>query len=238
MPQIVQIIAAPGTTSPGPYNVYYDSITPSNLVATLTLAQFLAGATVSVPDTATNITAQNVNAACGNYQIYAISLTPVTFPPTPAPTTAAPTTAPTTAPTAAPTTTAPTVAPTTAAPTTAPVTAAPTTAAPTTAPTVAPTTAPTVAPTPAPTTTYYEYTLYGFGYSTAGDACYYQPTDLGVTVYAAQGTINSVTRFYSDSNLFTPIVGGDQWWAFKDLLNNINRAQISNGGFLSNNASC
>jgi hypothetical protein len=166
MPQIVQIIAAPGVTSPGPYNVYYDSITPSNFITALTLAQFLTGTTISVPDTATNITIQNANAACGNYQIFPISLVPVTFPPTPAPTTAAPTTAPTTAPTVAPTTAAPTTAPTTAAPTTAPVTAAPTTAAPTTS---APTTA---APTtPSPTTSFpsgYYYNLQQLAFNCIG----------------------------------------------------------------------
>jgi hypothetical protein len=93
--------------------------------------------------------------------------------------------------------------------------------------------------TPTATLVYYTYTLYSTtGYANAADACNNQPFDFNDTVYAAEGTINSVTRFYSDANLTTPIVGGDNWWAFQDLLSNINRAQISNSGFLSNNGSC
>jgi hypothetical protein len=68
MSQIVQIILQAGTTSPGPYNVYYNALIPSNLVNTFTLAQLLAGPTVVVPDSATTVIVQNTNAACGNYQ--------------------------------------------------------------------------------------------------------------------------------------------------------------------------
>jgi hypothetical protein len=126
---------------------------------------------------------------------------------------------------------------TTTSTTTTTTTAVPTTSTTTTTTTAVPTTTSTTTTTT--TLAYYEYTLYSStGYSNAGDACSNQPTDLGNTVYAAEGSIGSVTRFYSDSSLITPIVGGDQWWAFQDLLSNVNRAQISNGGFLSNNASC
>jgi hypothetical protein len=47
-----------------------------------------------------------------------------------------------------------------------------------------------------------------------------------------------VTRFYIDSSLITPVMGGDQWYAFKDSINNVYRAQIANGGFVSNNGTC
>jgi hypothetical protein len=68
MAQIVQITLQAGTTSPGPYNVYYNALMQSNLVATFTLTQILLGPTILVPDNANTIIVQNVNAACGGYQ--------------------------------------------------------------------------------------------------------------------------------------------------------------------------
>lgn len=129
---------------------------------------------------------------------------------------------------------------TTTSTTTTTTTAAPTTTTSTTTSTTTTVTPTTTTSTTTSTTTagFYTYTLYGsIGYSNAGDACSNQPTDSPSTVYAAEFLIGSVTRFYSDSTLTTPIVGGDQWWAFGDGVQ-IYRAQISNGGFLSNNASC
>ena len=68
MAQIVQITLQVGTTSPGPYKVYYNALIPSNLISIFTLAQLLAGITVIVPDSATTVIVQNTNAACSNYQ--------------------------------------------------------------------------------------------------------------------------------------------------------------------------
>ena len=89
---------------------------------------------------------------------------------------------------------------------------------------------------------YYTYRIYrpSSGYSNAADACSNQPTDSYTDYYAAEGTLASVTKFYSDTNLFTPFVGGDQWYAFTadGTSTPVNRAQVNNGGFLSNNASC
>jgi hypothetical protein len=45
---------------------------------------------------------------------------------------------------------------------------------------------------------------------------------------------------YSDTSLITGFVGGDQWYAFTKVgsPSPVYRAQMSNGGFLSNNGSC
>jgi hypothetical protein len=138
--------------------------------------------------------------------------------------------------------TPPTATPTpvpTATPTPLPPTATPTpvpTATPTSLPTATPTPLP---PTPTPTPIAYQYTIYSTtGYSNAGDACSNQPFDTGNTVYAAESSIGSVSRFYTDAGLSSAFAGGDQWWAFQDTLSNTNSAQITNSGFLSSNASC
>jgi hypothetical protein len=101
---------------------------------------------------------------------------------------------------------------------------------------------------PPPTTTtttttaasYYTYRLYGFGYSSAFDACTNQSFDSYSDVYAAQGTLATVTRFYSDTSLFTPVVGGSQWYAFTadGTSSPAYRAIVDNGGFLSSSGSC
>ena len=176
MSQIIQITLQAGTTSPGPYKVYYNALIPGNYISVFTLNELLAGPTVIVPDSATTIIIQNINPACGNYQTINIPATP------------APTTAPTTAPTVAPTTVAPTVAPTTVAPTTAaPTTVAPTTVAPTT---VAPTTAAptTVAPTTAAPTTPAPTSCAAFGTFTKSSGT---GTFIGQTIYSS--TSNGTT---------------------------------------------
>jgi hypothetical protein len=212
------------------------------LVSNIPLATLAAGANYSIPNNAYAIVVKNNNAICDTPQVYLFA-TPTNTPTNTS--TQTPTQTPTNTPTATRTNT-PTVTPT-ATPTSTPTNTPPETPTntPTSTLTSTPTSTPTSTSTPTPTNTptstssYYEYTLYSStGYSNAGDACSNQPTDLGVTVYAAEGLINSVTRFYSDSSLITPIVGGDRWWAFQDLLANINRAQIANGGFVSNNGSC
>jgi len=244
--QTIKVTITAGTTAPGPYEIYYNSlsnqVTGSGGVTQFTLAQLLAGYIVVVPTTASSIIVKNVNPACGNTQTWLFA-TPTATP------TSTPTQTPTNTPTQTPTSTntsTPTSTPTNTP--TSTITPTPTstpTNTPTNTLTSTPTSTPTSTSTPTPTNTptstssYYEYTLYSStGYSNAGDACSNQPTDSSQTVYAAEGLINSVTRFYSDSALITPIVGGDQWWTFKDLLNNVNRAQIANGGFVSNNGSC
>lgn len=130
------------------------------------------------------------------------------------------------------TTTSTTTTTTTAAPTTTTSTTTSTTT------TITPTTTTTSTTTSTTTAAYYTYTIYSStGYSNAGDACTNQPIDTPSTVYAASNLIGSITSFYTDNTLTTPFVGGDQWWAFDDGLS-VYRAQISNGGALSSNASC
>jgi hypothetical protein len=82
--------------------------------------------------------------------------------------------------------------------------------------------------------------LYGFGYGSDTDACTNQPIDSFSDVYAAESTLASVTRFYSDSSLITPVVGGSQWYAFTagGTSTPVYRAIVDNGGFLSSSGSC
>jgi len=100
-------------------------------------------------------------------------------------------------------------------------------------------------PTTSTTTTtttagFYTYRLYGFGYGSAFDACSNQPIDSFSDVYAAESTLATVTRFYSDSSLITPVVGGSQWYAFTagGTSTPVYRAIVDNGGFLSSSGSC
>lgn len=87
---------------------------------------------------------------------------------------------------------------------------------------------------------FYTYRLYGFGYGSAFDACSNQPIDSYQDVYAAEGTLATVTRFYSDTSLITPVVGGSQWYAFTadGTSSPVSRAIVSNAGFLSSSGSC
>jgi hypothetical protein len=117
-----------------------------------------------------------------------------------------------------------------------------TTTSTTTSTTTAPTTTTTSTTTSTTTLAYYTYRIYNSssGYSSASDACTNQSFDSYVDYYAAESTLSTVTKFYSDTNLLTPFVGGDQWYAFTagGTSTPVNRAQVNNGGFLSNNASC
>jgi hypothetical protein len=90
------------------------------------------------------------------------------------------------------------------------------------------------------TASFYTYRLYGFGYGSAFDACSNQPIDSYSDVYAAESTLATVSRFYSDSSLFTPVVGGSQWYAFTagGTSTPVYRAIVDNGGFLSSSGSC
>ena len=92
----------------------------------------------------------------------------------------------------------------------------------------------------APAPSYYTYRLYGFGYGSAFDACSNQSFDSYSDVYAAESELSTVTRFYSDTNLITPVVGGSQWYAFTEggTSSPVYRAIVSNGGFLSSSGSC
>jgi hypothetical protein len=145
------------------------------------------------------------------------------------------TTSTTTSTTTAPTTTTSTTTSTTTEPTT-------TTTSTTTSTTTTPPTTTTSTTTTTTTLAFYTYRIYNSssGYGNAADACTNQPTDGFVDHYAAESTLATVTRFYSDTNLITPFVGGDQFYAFTadGTTTPVNRAQINNGGFLSNNASC
>ena len=92
------------------------------------------------------------------------------------------------------------------------------------------------------TLSFYTYRIYNpsFGYSSATAACSGQPSDGYTDYYAAESTLSSVTRFFSDTSLITPFIGGGQWYAFTagGTSTPVNRAQVSNGGFLTSNASC
>jgi hypothetical protein len=250
--KIITVTIGSSTTATGPYNVYTTSISDDNLLeSNVSLANMKTGRTYRVNTDISQVVITNENNdCCCSIKTIIIDAAPTPSPTTAAPTTASPTTsAPTTAAptTSAPTTAAPTTsAPTTAAPTTtSPTTASPTTSSPTTAAptTAAPTTAaPTTAAPTTPPPTYFEYEIYAntFGYSNSVDACTNQPTDVSVTYYAAESLIQNVTRMYSDTSLITGFVGGDRWYAFTKtgVPTPVYRAQMSNGGFLSNSASC
>jgi hypothetical protein len=109
----------------------------------------------------------------------------------------------------------------------------------TTTTTAAPTTSTTTSTT---TLSFYTYRIYNpsFGYSSATAACTGQPSDGYTDYYAAESTLSAVTRFFSDTSLVTPFIGGGQWYAFTadGTSTPVNRAQVSNGGFLTSNASC
>jgi hypothetical protein len=107
------------------------------------------------------------------------------------------------------------------------------------------TTTTTMPPSTSTTTTtttagFYTYRLYGFGYGSDTDACSNQPIDSYSDVYAAEATLATVSRFYSDTSLITPVVGGSQWYAFTadGTTSPVYRAIVSNGGFLSSSGSC
>ena len=89
---------------------------------------------------------------------------------------------------------------------------------------------------------YYAYRIYnpGFGYSNPINACSNQSFDSYTDSYAAESTLATVTKFYVDTDLLTPFVGGDQWFAFTagGTSSPVYVAQISNGGFLSNSSPC
>jgi hypothetical protein len=134
------------STSPGPFNIYYNTISDSNLVAaspsSATKASLLSGVNIIVSDDVNNIYLENLAEGCGNIKL--VNVVPPTT------TTTSTTTTTTAAPTTTTTTATPTTTTTTAAPTTTTTTAAPTTT--TTTTTAAPTTTTTTA-TPTTTTT-------------------------------------------------------------------------------------
>jgi hypothetical protein len=148
--QSIKVTITAGTTAPGPYEIYYDSlsnqVTGSGGVTQFTLAQLLTGYVVVVPTTASSIIVKNVNPACGNTQTWLFA-TP----------TATPTTTPTNTPTQTPTatrTSTPTATPTQTPTQTPTSTSTPTpTSTPTNTPTNTLTATPTVTPTNTPTST-------------------------------------------------------------------------------------
>jgi hypothetical protein len=155
------LITLDPTTSPGPFNIYYDTISDSNLVAaspnSANKSSLLLGVNVTVSDDVNNIYLENLANGCDNIEL--VNVAPTTT--TTTTTTLTPTVTPTVTPTATPTTTlTPTVTPTvtpTDVPTTTTVTP---TATPTLTPTVTPTDTPTTTTTSAPTEIYFD-TLVG-----------------------------------------------------------------------------
>lgn len=144
--QTIKVTIAAGTTAPGPYEIYYDSlsnqVTGSGGVIQFTLAQLLAGYVVVVPTTASSIIVKNANPACGNTQTWLFA-TPTNTP------TVTPTNTPTQTPTNTPTST-PTDTPI-STPTNTPTNT--TEATPTNTPTSTPTNTPTNTLTSTPTNT-------------------------------------------------------------------------------------
>jgi hypothetical protein len=134
------------TTSPGPFNIYYNTTSSDSLIAALPSSadktSLLSGVYVTVPDNVKSIFLENIALGCGNLKEINVE------PPTPTPT---PTSTPT--PTPTPTNTPSPTATPTPTPTLTPV---PPTATPTPTPTVTPTPTPTSTPvpsTPTPTPT-------------------------------------------------------------------------------------
>jgi len=134
------------STSPGPFNIYYDIISNSNPVpatpSSATKASLLLGVNIIVSDDVNNIYLENLANGCGNIELVNV------VPPT---TTTTSTTTTTTA--AAPTTTTTTAASTTTTTTAAAPTTTTTTAASTTTTTTAASTTTTTAAAPTTTTT-------------------------------------------------------------------------------------
>ena len=145
------------STSPGPFNIYYNTTSNNSLIAaspsSADKTSLLSGVYVTVPNDVQSIFLENTATGCGNLK--EINVVPPT--PTPTPTaTATPTPTPTSTPTPTPTSTptpTPTSTPTpTPTPTATLVGPTPTaTPTPTSTPTPTPTTTPT--PTPTPTAT-------------------------------------------------------------------------------------
>ena len=196
------LITLDPTTNPGPFNIYYNTISDSNLVAatpsSANKASLLLGVNIIVSDDVNNIYLENLANGCGNIEL--VNVVPPTT------TTTSTTTTTTAAPTTTTTTAAPTTTTTTAAPTTTTTTAAPTTT--TTTTTAAPTTTTTAAPTTTTTTlSFTEYRVYG--YDAGGDrsaACSATniPPSSPQTVYAATNDPFSVTQFYNTPDISSP----------------------------------
>jgi len=140
------------TTSPGPFNIYYNTTSSDSLIAaspsSADKASLLLGVYVTVSDDVKSIFLENIAIGCGN--IVEVNV----LPPTPTPT-STPTPTPTPTSTPIPPTATPTPTPTatpTATPTPTPTaTPVPPTATPTPTPTATPTV--TATPTPTPTST-------------------------------------------------------------------------------------
>jgi hypothetical protein len=247
---LTQTLTATRTLTPTPTPTLSNTPTPTltqTLTNTPTLTQTVTQTLTNTPTLTQTLTntptlTQTVTQTLTNTPTLTQTLTAtptLTSTNTPTLTSTPPPTPTATNPIMTPTATNPVMTPTATNPVMTPTATNPVMTPTATNPVMTPTaTNPVMTPTPTTTPFYYQYTLYSTtGYANAADACNNQPFDLGNTVYAAEGSIGSVTRFYSDTS-GTPVVGGDNWWAFQDLLSNINRAQISNSGFLSNNGSC
>ena len=188
------LITLDSTTSPGPFNIYYDTIIDSNLVAaspsSANKASLLLGVNIDVSDNVNNIYLENLANGCEN--IEAVNVIPPT--PTPTPTS-------TTTPTPTPTeTVTPTPTPTEAVTPTPTITITPTpTETVTPTPTITITPTPTETATPTPTITYIYYT-----------AEIYDCSDCGVTgtttIAFPTGTSVNTAQFYNVLGASEPTV--------------------------------
>jgi hypothetical protein len=134
------LVTLPGSyTTPGPFNIYYDTVSTGSIVASsITRTQLLAGYQVTVPDSTFYIYVENKAMGCGNTARVDVS------DPTPTPT---PTNTPTNTPTLTRTPTSTPTPTNTPTPTSSPTLTPTRTSTPTLTPTLTLTTTPTNTPT-------------------------------------------------------------------------------------------
>jgi hypothetical protein len=192
------------STSPGPFNIYYDIISNSNPVpatpSSATKASLLLGVNIIVSDDVNNIYLENLANGCGNIEL--VNVVPPTT------TTTSTTTTTTAAPTTTTTTATPTTTTTTATPTTTTTTATPTTTTTTATPT---TTTTTATPTTTTTTliTWTEYRIWGYDLGlNRGVACGNNdlPPASPQTVYATTNNPLAVNQFYNSESTSNPYI--------------------------------
>jgi hypothetical protein len=177
------LITLDPTTSPGPFNIYYNTVSDTTLVAatpnSATKASLLLGVNISVDDDVNDIYLENLANGCLNKQgVNVLPPTTTTTSTTTSTTTAAPTTTTTSTTTAAPTTTTTTESPTT------------------TTTTETPTTTTTTSTSTTTTTTTGAPIIYDLYIADKYDCTTEVAVDT-VTVALPTGTIPNYTKFYN-----------------------------------------
>jgi hypothetical protein len=233
--QTIKVTITAGTTAPGPYEIYYNSlsnqVTGSGGVTQFTLAQLLTGYVVVVPTTASSIIVKNVNPACGNTQTWLFA-TPTATP------TVTPTVTPTATPTATPTNSSTATNTPTSTPTPTP-TATPTNTA-TSTPTNTPTNTLTSTSTNTPTATSPDPVPYTIDISSSGTstgACTGSTTT--TSVYASPGNTVPIVGLilYDSPSLINPFVGSAGWRKLVQGVTNY-AAEVDTNGQITNYVTC